>query len=41
MEEAQLPEIFKEFIQCLNTNNVEYIMLGGWAVIFYGKTVVV
>jgi len=36
MEERQLPVIFKEFIQCLNSNNVEYLLVGGWAVAFHG-----
>jgi len=36
MEKKLLPGIFKEFIQCLNSNNVEYLLLGGWAVVFYG-----
>jgi hypothetical protein len=32
----QLPEDFKEFIQCLNSNNVKYLLIGGWAVGLYG-----
>jgi len=36
MEKQQLPEDFKEFIQCLNSNNVEYLLIGGWAVGLYG-----
>jgi len=36
MEEKPLPDEFKEFIQCLNSNDVEYLLLGGWAVVFYG-----
>jgi len=36
MERQQLPEDFKEFIQCLNSNNVEYLLVGGWAVGLYG-----
>ena len=36
MERQQLPEDFKEFIQCLNSNNVKYLLIGGWAVGLYG-----
>ena len=36
MEKMQLPVDFKEFIQCLNSNNVKYLLLGGWAVGIYG-----
>ena len=36
MEKRQLPEDFKEFIQCLNSNNVKYLLVGGWAVGLYG-----
>jgi predicted nucleotidyltransferase len=36
MEKQQLPEDFKEFIQCLNSNNVKYLLIGGWAVGLYG-----
>ena len=36
MEKQQLPEDFKEFIQCLNSNNVKYLLVGGWAVGLYG-----
>ena len=36
MVKRQLPEDFKEFIQCLNNNNVKYLLLGGWAVGIYG-----
>jgi hypothetical protein len=36
MEKQQLPEDFKEFIQCLNSNNVKYLIVGGWAVGLYG-----
>ncbi len=31
-----LPEDFKEFIDLLNTNNVCYLLVGGWAVGLYG-----
>ncbi|MDR0302294.1 MAG: nucleotidyltransferase family protein [Treponema sp.] len=37
MEERQLPEDFKEFIQFLNSNDVEYLLIGGWAVSIYGN----
>jgi len=33
----KLPEDFKEFIQCLNANNVKYLLVGGWAVGIYGN----
>ena len=36
MAKQQLPEDFKEFIQCLNLNNVKYLLVGGWAVGLYG-----
>jgi hypothetical protein len=36
MERKQLPDDFKEFIQCLNSNNVKYLLVGGWAVGIYG-----
>jgi len=36
MAKRQLPEEFKEFIQCLNSNNVRYLLVGGWAVGIYG-----
>ena len=36
MAKRQLPEDFKEFIQCLNINDVKYLLLGGWAVGIYG-----
>ena len=35
MAKRQLPEDFKEFIQCLNSNNVRYLLVGGWAVGMY------
>ena len=37
MEKRQLPEDFKEFIQFLNSNDVEYLLIGGWAVSIYGN----
>jgi hypothetical protein len=36
MEKQPLPEDFKEFIQCLNSNKVEYLLIGGWAVALHG-----
>ena len=36
MEKRQLPDDFKEFVKCLNLNNVEYLLVGGWAVGIYG-----
>jgi len=36
MEKRQLPEDFKEFLQCLNSNNVKYLLIGGWAVGLHG-----
>ena len=31
-----MPEDFKDFIQCLNSNKVKYLLVGGWAVGLYG-----
>src|SRR5690348_10546085 len=31
-----LPQDFKEFLQLLNTNRVEYLLVGGYAVGYYG-----
>ena len=36
MDQRQLPVDFKEFLKLLNSNNVEYILVGGWAVGFHG-----
>ena len=36
MGKKQLPEEFKDFIKCLNSNNVKYLLVGGWAVGIYG-----
>jgi len=36
MGKKQLPEEFKEFIQCLNKNKIKYLLVGGWAVGIYG-----
>jgi len=32
MEERQLPEEFKEFVRCLNSYDVKYLLIGGWCV---------
>ncbi len=32
MAERQLPEDFKEFLKCLNSRRVRYLLIGGWAV---------
>ena len=32
-----LPEDFRDFIESLNSNKVEYILIGGWAVGLYGN----
>ena len=37
MEKRQLPEDFKDFVQFLNSNDVEYLLVGGWAVSIYGN----
>ena len=37
MEQRQLPEDFKEFIKFLNSYNVKYLLVGGWAVGLYGS----
>ncbi len=34
--EMQLPEDFKEFLRLLNSNEVEYLLIGGFAVGYYG-----
>jgi hypothetical protein len=31
-----MPEDFKEFVQFLNSNNVKYLLVGGWAIGIYG-----
>ena len=36
MAQRQLPVDFKEFLSFLNSNKVEYLLLGGWAVGIYG-----
>jgi hypothetical protein len=37
MGRRPLPEDFKDFISFLNTNNVEYLLVGGWALGLYGN----
>ena len=37
MEQRQLPDDFKDFIRCLNSNEVRYLLVGGWAVGMYGN----
>ena len=37
MARRQLPVDFKKFIDFLNKNEVEYLLVGGWAVGFYGN----
>ena len=32
----QLPQDFKEFLQLLNSNKIEYLIIGGYAVAFHG-----
>ncbi len=36
MATIQLPADFKEFLQLLNDHNVEYLLIGGYAVGYYG-----
>ncbi len=36
MAQKRLPDDFKDFLNLLNKNNVEYLLLGGWAVGIYG-----
>jgi predicted nucleotidyltransferase len=31
-----LPQDFKEFLRLLNVNGVRYLLIGGYAVVFYG-----
>jgi len=37
MAKKQLPDDFKDFIQSLNSNEVRYLLIGGWAVGLYGN----
>src|SRR5215471_16902002 len=37
MDQKQLPDDFKDFIRCLNSNEVRYLLVGGWAVGLYGN----
>ncbi len=36
MENTQLPEDFKDFLRLLNENDVQYLLIGGYAVGYYG-----
>lgn len=36
MARKRLPDDFKDFLNSLNKNSVEYLLLGGWAVGMYG-----
>ena len=36
MENTQLPEDFKDFLRLLNENDVQYLLVGGYAVGYYG-----
>ena len=36
MATIRLPPDFKEFLSLLNSNNVEYLVIGGYAVNYYG-----
>ena len=36
MVRRQLPEDFKDFIKFMNSNDVKYLLIGGWAVGLYG-----
>lgn len=37
MAQKPLPEDFRDFIESLNSNEVEYILIGGWAVGLHGN----
>ena len=36
MDLKPLPDDFKDFIRCLNSSNVRYLLVGGWAVSLHG-----
>jgi len=36
MNTSQIPSDFKEFLKLLNENEVEYLLIGGYAVNYYG-----
>ncbi len=36
MDTTRLPPDFKEFLKLLNSSNVEYLLIGGYAVGYYG-----
>ena len=37
MAKRPLPDDFREFIECLNDSDVQYLLVGGWAVGLYGN----
>jgi predicted nucleotidyltransferase len=37
MADKQLPDDFKEFLKCLNSRRVRYLLIGGWAVGIHGN----
>jgi hypothetical protein len=37
MGQKPLPDDFKELIRCLNSSNVRYLLVGGWAVGLHGN----
>ncbi len=38
MATTQLPQDFKEFLKLLSENQIEYLLIGGYAVSYYGYT---
>lgn len=36
MENTQLPRDFKDFLKLLSSNDVHYLLIGGYAVGYYG-----
>ncbi len=41
MENTQLPQDFKDFLALLNANDVHYLLIGGYAVGYYGMGILV
>ena len=37
MDRKPLPDDFKDLIRCLNSSDVRYLLVGGWAVGMYGN----
>ncbi|MBL7661312.1 nucleotidyltransferase [bacterium] len=37
MQKTQLPTDWKEFIELLNSNNVDYLVVGAWALAAHGR----